>query len=165
MGFQTANVQFQQAPGVAGDFATNNPFSSVPAPEAGYVAGSTGCNVGVFAWVDPADVTGRQVINSSATTLVPRGFVNRANNALITVYLADATMLIPTGNPVTLMAKGDFFFKVTVGAATIGQKAFAKLTDGTIQPGTAGASIPGYIETEFKITVGAAVGEFATMSN
>lgn len=164
MPFQNQPVTFQQAPGVQGDFATSNPYSSAPAPEAGYVAGSVGCSVGLFAWVDPTDSTRRKLINSSATSIPPVGFVLRANQALITGYLQEASMVIPSGMPVVPMVKGDYFCKITVSAATPGQKAFASLTDGSMQPGTAGATIVGYVETPFIISQGGAVGELAIIS-
>lgn len=165
MPFQSANIQYQQAPGVSGDFASTNPFSSVPAPDGGFVADVTGVTVGLFAWQDPTDTTGREVMNSSLVSIAPRGFVVRANNALITTYLAESSLVIPAGKEVTLIMKGDLFCTVTVATASVGQKAFAKLTDGTMQPGAAGATIVGYVETPFTIQVGGAVGELAVISN
>jgi len=158
MGFQTT-VNLQQAPAVAGDFATANPRASFPAGEGQYVAGAAGVTVGRFAWIDAT--TG---LVSNTGTGKPDGFIHREQQALITVYLAEASNLVPQGFPVTVMRTGDYWATSTVAAATKGQKAFAKLSDGTIQPGAAGATIAGFIETDFVITQGCALNELLVMS-
>ena len=163
MGFQT-QVNLQQAAAVAGDFASANPRSSVVAHEGTLVAGSSGVTVARFAWATSAGLV------SNTGTGKPTGFVHRRQgSALITTYLAETSNLIPQGFEVTLMAAGDYWATINVSSATIGQKAFASLTDGTMQPGAAGATISGYIETDFFITgfpVGGtgAVGELAVIS-
>lgn len=48
MGFQT-KVNRQQAPAIAGDFASANPRASMLATEGTLVAGVSGVTVGVFA--------------------------------------------------------------------------------------------------------------------
>lgn len=143
MPFQTV-VNVQQAPGVAGDFASSNPRASTIAVEGGFVAGAAGVTVGRFAWVQ-AD--GRTVLNSGSG--VPDGFVHREQQALISTYLAEASNLIPQGFGVTLMRTGDYFMTANVNGATRGQKIFASLTDGTTRAGNAGATIAGYVETSF----------------
>ncbi|MGL4756310.1 MAG: structural cement protein Gp24 [Aeromonadaceae bacterium] len=158
MGFQTT-VNLQQAPAVAGDFATANPRASFPAGEGQYVAASAGVTVGRFAWIDSS--TG---LVSNAGTGKPDGFIHREQQALISTYLAESSNMIPQGFPVTVMRTGDYFATATVGAATKGQKAFAKLTDGTVQAGAAGATISGFIETDFVITQAAALNELAVIS-
>lgn len=162
-GFQTT-VNLQQAAAVAGDFASANPRSSVVGHEGTLVAGATGVTVARFAWATSAGVV------SNAGSGVPTGFVHRRQGAaLITTYLAETSMLIPQGFEVTLQATGDYWAEMTVAPATIGNKVFASLTTGQIQPGAAGATIAGYIETAFFVTgfpVGGtgAVGELAVIS-
>lgn len=158
MGFQ-ASVNAQQAPAVAGDFATSNPRSSFPTGEAGFVAGAAGVIVGLFAWVQSG---GRKVLNTG--TGVPQGFVHREQQGLVTTYLAESGNTIPVGKGVTLMSKGDFYVKATVGPAVMGMKAYAKLADGTIQFDDAGETISGFIETPFVCTVPCLVNELAVMS-
>jgi hypothetical protein len=164
MGFQTS-VNLQQAAAVAGDFASANPISTVVAHEGTLVAGTGGVTVARFAWAD----SGGNVTN--AGTGAPTGFVGRAQGAaLVTTYLAETGNLVPAGFPVTLIRSADLWCTITVSAAAIGKKAFASNTDGTMQPGTAGATISGYTETPFTITgfpVGGtgAVGELAVISN
>ena len=50
MGFQT-QVNAQQAPACAGDFASANPRAATVSPEGGFVAGAAGVTVGRFAWI------------------------------------------------------------------------------------------------------------------
>jgi hypothetical protein len=163
LGFQQT-VNLQQAAAVAGDFASANPRASVVSHEGTLVAGATGVTVALFAWATAAGLV------SNAGAGVPTGFVHRRQGAaLITTYLGEVSNLIPQGFEVTLMATGDYWVTATVAPAAIGNKAFASLTTGQIQPGAAGATIAGYIETDFFITgfpVGGtgAVGELVVMS-
>lgn len=159
MGFQT-QVQAQQAPAVAGDFASANPRAAVVSPEGGFVAGAAGVTVGRFAWIQSDGVT---VLNTG--TGKPDGFIPREQQALITTYLAERGNLIPGGFPVTLMRTGDYYATVTVASAEKGEKAFANLADGYMQPAAAGAIVPGFIETDFTISRGASPGELAVITN
>lgn len=77
----------------------------------------------------------------------PTGFVGRSQQALITRYLNDASMLIPIGFAVTLFSGGGFWVKNNgTTNAQILQKAYAKNSDGTVSfaatgtPGTATVS-------------------------
>lgn len=162
MGFQTS-VELQQAAAVAGDFASTNPRRSVVSHEGALVAGATGVTVARFAWASGAGT----VSNEGAGK--PTGFVNRLQgSALITVYLAEVSQLIPQGFAVTLMETGDYWIKSST-VATVGQKVFASLTTGEIQTGAAGATIAGHIETDFRVSGFAtggtgAIGELIVMS-
>ena len=158
MGFQT-QVNAQQAPACAGDFASANPRAATVSPEGGFVAGAAGVTVGRFAWIQSDGVT---VLNTG--TGKPDGFIHREQQALISTYLAESGNLIPVGFPVTLMRTGDYYALANAAAASKGQKAFAKLADGTMQPAAAGATVPGFIETDFTISRPAGVGELAVMS-
>ena len=158
MGFQTT-VNLQQAPAVAGDFATANPRASFPAGEGQYVAAAGGVTVGRFAWIDA--VTG---LVSNTGTGKPDGFIHREQQALISVYLAETSNVVPRGFPVTVMRTGDYWATATVAAAVKGNKVFARLSDGTVQAGAAGATIAGFIETDFVITQGCAPNELAVIT-
>lgn len=165
LGFQTT-VQLQQAAAVEGDFASANPRNSFVSHEGNLVAGADGVIVGRFAWVVAPGLVSNEGI------MRPAGFVARSGqlgSAIITEYLAETSMLIPKGFEVTLHTSGDFWAKNTVAVAAIGSKVFASATDGSIQSGVAGATIAGYIETDFWVTgyaVGAtgAVGELIVIS-
>ena len=80
MSFQTT-VNLQQAPAVAGDFASANPRANVLAGEGALVADTGGCVVGRFAWL-----SSEKAKNSGTGS--PAGFVHREMNALITTFLA-----------------------------------------------------------------------------
>jgi hypothetical protein len=163
LGFQQS-VKLQQAAAVAGDFASANPRASVVSHEGTLVAGTNGVTVGRFAWATGAGVV------SNAGTGKPTGFVHRQQGAaLITVYLDEVSNLIPKGFEVTLMATGDYWVAHITDPATIGQKAFASLTTGEIKTAAAGATVSGFIETDFFVTgfpVGGtgAVGELIVIS-
>jgi hypothetical protein len=103
-------------------------------------------------------------VNNTAASGVPDGFVHREQQALITAYLAEAGVNIPVGFGVTLHNKGDFWARVTVAGATKGQKVFARLTDGTIRAGNAGATISGFVETPWVIGRTCLVNELTTIS-
>ena len=90
--------------------------------------------------------------------------MRREQQAFITAFLAESANLIPVGNPVTLMRTGDYYALANVAAASKGQKAFAKLADGTMQPAAAGATVSGFIETDFTISRPAGVGELAVIT-
>lgn len=151
MGFQN-RVNLQQAPAVAGDFASSNPRATVIAPEAGFVAGAGGVVVGKFAWVD-AD--GRTVHSYGSAPAAPDGFVHREENALITTYLGESSNVIPVGFPVILHRSGDFFGLVEGStAATKGAAVYAGYSDGSINIGSApaGFSATGSIGATFTAT-------------
>lgn len=128
-------VQIQPAPAVAGDFASTNPRASVLAGPGGLVAGASGVVVARFGWVSFT-----QIDNDNAPAIVnnfgagmPTGIVHREQQGLITAYLAESSMTIPQGFPVTLFNGGDFFVR-NAGAsiALPGQFAYAAFADGQV---------------------------------
>ena len=159
MGFQTT-VQPYAAPAVEGDFASSNPRATAvtPVDGAAHVAGVGGLTVARFGWSNASGV----VLNSGSGA--PTGFIKREMQALIITWLAESGLTIQDGLPVTLFNAGDFWAKATVGGATIGQKVFASLTTGQIQTGAAGATIAGYVETNFKVVSTCLVNELFKMS-
>lgn len=158
MGFQT-QVNAQQAPACAGDFASANPRAATVSPEGGFVAGAAGVTVGRFAWID---TDGKTVKNTG--TGKPDGFIHREQQSLISTYLAEGSNFIPVGFPVTLMRTGDYWAKANNNSAVKGEKAFANLTDGTVEFDAAGATVAGYVETDFVCTQAAGSGELAVMT-
>jgi len=158
MAFQT-QVSITPAIAVSGDFATANPRASYPAGEAGLIAGTGGVTVGTFAWVRTLD--GVTVLN--AGTGAPQGFIQRRNQAAITEFLTEISNTIPAGSPITLMTSGDYYV-TCLNASAVGQKAFASVTTGAVQAGAAGATISGYVETDFKITRACGAGELTIIS-
>jgi hypothetical protein len=138
-----AQVTTVPAIGVAGDFADANPWVTVPAGPGGLVAGAAGLAMGKFGWtqaslIDPDNAP--QIVNSFGQG-VPTGFVHRTMTGLITTFLAPTSMVLPQGFPATLMSRGNFLVK-NDGATTnaIGQKAYAKLSDGSVSFAATGSA-------------------------
>ena len=156
MHFQTS-VNITPAPAVAGDFASANPNASVDAGPGAFVAGTGGANVGLFGWADANGLV------TNAGSGVPTGFIHRDMQALIVTWLAEASMNIPAGNPVTLMSAGDFWAK-SLTVATVGQKVFASNTDGTVKTDAAGAIVAGYTETKWFVGSAAAANELVKIT-
>jgi hypothetical protein len=140
-GFQTS-VGTQPAPAVAGDFCDTNPRFTVNAGPGGLVAGALGVYVARFAWLSAAELDSDNapaIVNNFGTGPVA-GFVHREQQGLITDYLAEASMKVPEGFPVTLFSGGGFFVKNDgVALAQIGMKAYATFEDGKVTFAAAGA--------------------------
>lgn len=139
MGFQKT-INNTQAPGVAGDFASTNPFASVLAGPGQLVAPAGGLIVGNFAWVGPAGQ-----VSQSFVAGYQIGFLGRNEQALITQFLGESSLLVPAGFPVTLFNGGDFLAKFAAGA-TPGNSVFADPNNGApyaAASAPAGASVTG----------------------
>lgn len=159
-GFPT-QVQVQPAPAVAGDFADSNPRWNVAAGPGGLVAGAAGVTVGRFAWWSAAgiDPNGTPTLVNNFGSGPVTGFVHREQQALITAYLADASMLIPAGFGMTLKSGGGFWVKNDgTGEALVGQKAYANFADGkvsfaaTASPAGASGSASSIAASTFSVT-------------
>lgn len=145
MDFQRS-VNVTQAVGVPGDFASQNPRSSLPSQSGGWLAGPNGVTVGCFAWMD---ATGIYLSNSG--TGAPSGFIGRAMQALITSYLGQYSMTIPAGFGVgNAFTSGDYFvLNSGSSAAVVGMKAFANNSNGTISFAATGTTVTGSTETKY----------------
>src|SRR5690348_10405823 len=113
-GIQTV-VNDQPAPAVEGNRASVNPnLYSVLAGPGGLVAGPAGAIVGRFCWATPGfdgDGFPAEVTNSGSGPVT--GFLANEQQGLNTVYLQDASLLVPQGFEVTLFSAGDFWVKNT----------------------------------------------------
>lgn len=128
-----STVNDVQAPGVEGDFASTNPFSSVLAGPGKLVAPAGGARVGSFLWVGP---TGQ--VSQSFVAGWQIGYLLRNEQALITEFLGSYTMIVPQGFPITLVNSGDFWARFTAGA-TVGNNVYADPDNGAP---LAGATAP-----------------------
>lgn len=153
-GYQT-QVYNQEAQAVAGDWASANPRSIFPAGPGGLVAGLQGVAVGLAGWIAPPtdpNGTGQIVNNFGAGNIV--GIIYNDTQALNTVFLSDATMVIPEGLPVALAIEGDIW--VVNNGTTVAQpnqKAYANFTNGQFSfaatgAATQGASVTGSISAQ-----------------
>lgn len=142
MGFQKT-VNIQPAPACAGDFASANMRNSVLSGANGLVAGayvspvSAGPTIGNFAWGNQSTGIAYGLNDGSANSQI--GFVHREQQGMITAFLSDNGATIQPGYPMTLLSQGDFWAKFAAGAS-IGQKVFAKYTDGSCTAAAAGTS-------------------------
>jgi hypothetical protein len=150
-------MNITQAPGVEGQIASLNPRHAAPGAAGAWTAGTGGVTVGRFAWGDLTATDSVLVNNGSG---VPTGIVANELSAMITTYLAENGMTIPAGFPVPgFYIACDIWVKNT-GSATsaVGNKAYAKLSDGTILFDATGqvGSHSGYVETKwYAATIGA----------
>jgi len=127
MPFQTRVNSFNPV-GVEGDPASVNPRSSTLAGAGGLVAGAQGAIVGRFHWIAPDFMTANPFADAS---VAPDGFLHRAQQALIEVYLQEFSLQVPAGFQVDLSNGGDFWVKNAGPAAlTKGASVFAGFADG-----------------------------------
>lgn len=131
-GFQTV-IRDTQAPGVEGDFASTNPFASVLAGPGALVAPPGGLRVGRFFWVGPDGTCSQSFVAGYQIA-----FLGRNEQALITEFLGEYSMLVPSGFMVVGFNEGDFWAKFADGG-TVGQNVYADPNNG--QP-LAGATAP-----------------------
>jgi hypothetical protein len=152
-------VNVQGAPAVLGDFCDSNPRATVDAGAGAFVAGANGVSVGLFAWADSSNIT---VSNTGQGA--PTGFVHRAQQGIITSYLAENTLAIPAGFPVTLFNEGGFWV-LNSGTTTsaIGNTAYANYATGAVTfaasgtPPTSGSCTGGTVQKIVSASTGAAV--------
>lgn len=155
MAFQK-NVNTYPGIGIPGAYAAINPIVSTAK---GYVA-SAACNIGGFVWAD-ADKEG--CVKPTGTDRRPLGFAVREITNPLGIDV-EASNVVPVGYPVSVEVKGDFF-AVTTTAATVGQKVFAVLADGTIKTGAAQATVEGAVETDFEVIQAGAANDVIIISN
>ncbi|KVZ26975.1 hypothetical protein WL14_00585 [Burkholderia cepacia] len=152
MSFQTS-VQQQPEVGVPGTRASMNPISVISRNAQGSVT------LAAFVW--PGTDTDNQVQNTG--TGKPLGLAVVNQNGILPNYLQEASMTVPGGFPVEVAEQGEWFAK-SANAATLGQKVFATLADGTLQFGAAGATVTGAVETKFVVTRGGAANAVIKIS-
>lgn len=175
-------VNLTPAPGVVGGIASMNPIATVDAGPGGLVAGANGVLVGRFAW-NTYTVAGGPGTASNANTgqpRVPDGFIANLQQGLITTFLSDQSLTIPSGMMVTEYQRGDFWAYSNFAEAALNNKVFANLLDGSALIAAAGsfptnaagtaavvvattASLTNYTMTIASVTSGVvAVGQLVT---
>lgn len=149
--------------GVPGQHMSTNPLVST---QKGYCAADT-VTIGGFVWATTEkNNDANDAFVKSTGTGAPLGFaVREITNPL--GYNKSASNTVPKGFPVSVAVKGDFAV-VTGTDATVGQSVFAVLADGSIKTDTAGNTVEGAVETDYKvvnINGGGAVGDIIVISN
>lgn len=141
--------------GIPGAYAAINPIVSTAK---GYVA-SAACNIGGFVW---ADASKAGCVKPTGTGR-PLGFAVREITNPLGIDV-EASNVVPVGYPVSVEVKGDFF-AVTLTEATVGQKVFAVLADGTIKTDDAQATVKGAVETDFEVIQAGSANDVIIISN
>lgn len=153
-------VNILPAIGVPGQHMSTNPLVST---QKGYCAADN-VTIGGFVWA--ATVKNNDAFVKSTGEGAPLGFaVREITNPL--GYNESAFNTVPKGFPVSVAVKGDFAV-VTGTPATVGQSVFAVLANGSIKTGTAGSTVDGTEETDYKVVNvngGGAVGDIIVISN
>lgn len=152
-------VNILPAIGVPGQHMSTNPLVST---QKGYCAADT-VTIGGFVWTTAGE---NDALVKSQGEGAPLGFaVREITNPL--GYNKSASNTVPKGFPVSVAVQGDFAV-ITRTTATVGQSVFAVLEDGTIKTDTAGATVDGAVETDYKvvdINGGGAAGDIIVISN
>lgn len=141
--------------GIPGAYAAINPIVSTAK---GYVA-SAACNIGGFVWAD----AGKEGCVKPTGTGSPLGFAVREITNPLGIDV-EASNVVPVGYPVSVEVKGDFF-AVTLTEATVGQKVFAVLADGTIKTGAAQEYVDDAVETDFEVIQAGSKNDVIIISN
>lgn len=157
MAFQTS-VSVYSGVGQAGQPASNTPIIAAAGGPGAFQAGASGLVMARFAW---RNATNPLLLDNTGTGK-PVGFVQNNANATIG-YLQGNSMTIPAGREASPIVGGDFW-AVSATVATVGQKVFAVLADGTLKTGAAGATISGAVETDWYVASPAAVGDLLIIS-
>lgn len=142
--------------GIPGAYAAINPIVSTAK---GYVA-SAACKIGGFVW---ADASKAGCVKPTSTAGRPLGFAVREITNPLGINV-EASNVVPVGYPVSVEVKGDFF-AVTTTVATVGQKVFAVLADGTIKTEAAQAIVEGAVETDFEVIQAGSANDVIIISN
>lgn len=143
--------------GIPGAYAAINPIVSTAK---NYVA-SAACNIGGFVWAD-TDTNKKGCVKPTGIGR-PLGFAVREITNPLGIDV-EASNTVPVGYPVSVEVKGDFF-AVTTTAATVGQKVFAVLADGTIKTGAAQTTFKDAVETDFEVIQAGAANNVIIISN
>lgn len=141
--------------GIPGAYAAINPIVSTAK---GYVA-SAACNIGGFVW---ADASKAGYVKPTGTDR-PLGFAVREITNPLGIDV-EASNVVPVGYPVSVEVKGDFF-AVTLTDATVGQKIYAVLADGTIKTAAAQKNVEGAVETDFEVIQAGSANDVIIISN
>lgn len=161
MSFQK-QVDIYRGVGQVGHPASASPIVAFAGGPGAFKADANG--VGIATFVFRSAVGSKLVTNKAPSTdSKPLGFIQNLAQAIIG-YRENQSMQIASGVEVSPKVAGDFWAKSST-VATEGQKVFASITDGTIATGEKGATVDGYVETDWYVSQGAAVGDLIIISS
>jgi hypothetical protein len=153
MPFQTA-VTSRPAPAVLGNYASDGPRNFLTAGPNGLVAGLAGVTVGRACWLanNYQDWDSGPALASSSYSGIPfgpstgsiAGIIPREQQALITVYLAESGLVVPSGFMVNVLTAGDIWLKNEgTTQCTPGMFAYANYSTGAFSFAAASAPTAG----------------------
>lgn len=159
MANQTAVYQTPPLGEVGGIATTayNNPLNAVPGCRVNGAA-----KVGGFVWTTsaPSGTNANpveQFVTNSAASGSPVGFVYRVQDQALPCN-SGYTLNVADGQACPV-ADGGCFYATPTTSATVGQKVFASLSDGSVlQTASSGATVSGYVETDFTVKTPATSG-------
>jgi hypothetical protein len=161
-GFQQ-QVNLYPAPAVWGDRASMNPTATVDAGPFNLTSGLLGAVVGKFGWQVLTPATMLSIVNNYSPTqpTIPDGFVANEQQALITTWLGQQSMVIPAGYAVTLYNRGDFWGKTVYTDAAVGSKVFANVFSGDVYPAASGSFIADVVGSAAVVTATTTAGSYS----
>jgi hypothetical protein len=145
-------VPFQQrvhsglVPGLPGDPASANPFSTI------VKQAKDACAPGLFLW---GSADGQTFSPLGAGK--PDAYCMRDQTGSFANIYQEAGNIIPLGFNATGVVNGDWY-AVSKTTASVRQKVFASNLNGTVSTGAAGAAIADHTETDFTVTKVAGTG-------
>lgn len=157
MAFQQS-VRLYSGVGQEGQPASNSPIIAAAGGAGVFQAGDNGLYMCRFAW---RDSTNHRKLNNTGTGK-PVGYVYNNANATID-FMQSNSLLITKGREASPIVGGDFWARAAT-IATVGQKVFAVLADGTLKTDAAGATVADAVETEWYVASAAAVGDLFVIS-
>ncbi|HGK4675242.1 TPA: hypothetical protein ACJ2WV_004543 [Kluyvera georgiana] len=161
MAFQD-RVDIYRGVGQVGQPASTSPIIAAAGGPGAFKSTSAGVTIATFVFRDATDP--KIVTNVAPTsTTKPIGFIQNLGQAIIG-YGQSNSMFIRGGVEVSPKVGGDFWVKSST-VATNGQKVFASIADGTIATGAAGATVTGFVETDWYVSQGAAIGDLVIISS
>lgn len=148
--------------GQVGHPASTSPIIAAAGGPGAFKAAAAGVRIATFVFRDATDP---KIVSNVAPseTSKPIGFIQNLGQAIIGFGQSNS-LLIPGGVEVSPKVGGDFWVESST-VATNGQKVFASVTDGTIATGAAGATVAGFVETDWYVSQGAAVGDVVIISS
>lgn len=129
------SVNIYPPPGISGEWCSENPRHQLLAGVGAAVAGASGVLVGQFAWLSEAGVA----TNAYGGPLSRLGFVSIYQPVVNPGFLQVSGLTVQAGQEIVLHDECDVWCKFPSGA-TVNQKVFVALADGSVTANAAGAA-------------------------
>lgn len=160
MPFQSS-VNVYRGVGQAGQPASTSPIIAAAGGPGAFQATANGVKIASFVFREAADSVLVSNVAAAATDK-PVGFVQNLGQATILTGSSNS-MTILGGVEVSPKVGGDFW-AYSATDATVGQKVFASVLDGSISTGATGATVADHVETDWYVSHGASAGDLIIIS-